>query len=141
MGGRNPRSKEKAEDCTPKKWLEVSFPSQGKVINFCSQGKVLNFPSSHKNSSCSNSSFHGKKRPFRGRKGIAILKFQRQIIPQRVNFPFEGQLAQFCLDEQFRLKCSGKLFDPHPFARKTPPYCKLSRPNVDLSVLQFGILC
>ena len=41
-----------------KKWLEVNFPSRGKVINF---------PSRHKNSFFSNSLFHGKTGHFEGK--------------------------------------------------------------------------
>ena len=41
-----------------KKWLEVNFPSRGKVIKF---------PSSRKNSFFSNPSFHGKTGHFKGK--------------------------------------------------------------------------
>ena len=57
------------------KWLEVNFPSRGKVINF---------PSSRKNSFFSIPSFHGKTGHFKG-KGKPF---------SRPNFPLEGK---FCL--------------------------------------------
>ena len=55
-----------------KKWLEVNFPSRGKVINF---------PSSHKNSFFSNPSFHGKTGHFKGKGKL----FSRE------NYPCEGK--------------------------------------------------
>ena len=51
-----------------KKWLEVNFPSRGKVINF---------PSSRKNSFFSNPSFHGKTGHFKGKGKI----FSREDYP------------------------------------------------------------
>ena len=57
-----------------KKWLEVNFPSRGKVINF---------PSSRKNSFFSNPSFHGKTGHFKGKGKLY----------SRENYPWEGKFS------------------------------------------------
>ena len=78
-----------------KKWLEVNFPSRGKVIKF---------PSSRKNSFFSNPSFPEKTGHFKGKGKL----FSREIIPERENFPSQGKFAQFSLGGKFCLKrCLG----------------------------------
>ena len=57
-----------------KKWLEVNFPSRGKVINF---------PSSHKTPFSQTLHFMGKLAILRERESY----FQGKIIPQRVILP------------------------------------------------------
>ena len=77
-----------------KKWLEVNFPSRGKVINF---------PLRHTSSFFPNTSFPGKQAIPRERES----DFQGKKFPQRENFHSEGKFAPFSL--------GGKILPPKMF--------------------------
>ena len=90
-----------------KKWLELNFPSRGKVINI---------PSSHKRSFSSNPSFCGKIGHFGGKGKL----FSRENYPSEGKFsPLRESSPNFPLEGKFCLKrCLGRVIAKKRFQQR-----------------------